>query len=80
MKYDNPKNEDEILPNKLGLIDSKKIGKEEYRGFLRAEIKYESEFDFEIILENRMNEYIAGVQAAADRNYEPMKMLFRNFD
>lgn len=37
-------------------------------------------FDFERILENRMNEYIAGVQAAADKNYEPMKALFRIFD
>lgn len=192
MKYDSPNSEDEILPNRLGLTNSIEIGREEYRGFVRAEIKYESEldiinqfdwkliceihktalghlydfagklrsvniskggflfpaaqhldaavfvfeenflktipeqipdvndliditapihaellfihpfregngrvirfftnlialkhgfdrFNFEWILENRMNEYIASVQAAADKNYEPMKRLFRNF-
>lgn len=192
MKYESPNSEDEILPNKLGLTDAKDIGREEYRGFLRAEIKYESErelikaydwklvseihkislghlydfagklrsvniskggflfpaaqhldaaikefeqnflktipkqisdidtlinvtapihaellfihpfregngrtirfftnlialkhgfdrFNFEWILENRMDEYIAGVQAAANKNYEPMKNVFRNF-
>jgi len=45
MKYHTPKSEDEILPNKLGLTDSEKIAEEEYRGFLRAEIKFESELD-----------------------------------
>jgi cell filamentation protein len=45
MKYHSPKSEDEILPNKLGLTDPKKIAEEEYRGFLRAEIKFESELD-----------------------------------
>jgi cell filamentation protein len=192
MKYYSPDSENEILPNKLGLTDAKDIDREEYRGFLRAEIKYESEreliksynwkliseihktslghlydfagnlrsvnvskggflfpaaqhleaavreferdflktmpkqisdlrslieltapihaellfihpfregngrtirlftnlialkhgferFDFEWILQNRMDEYIAGVQAAADKNYEPMKSVFRNF-
>jgi len=43
MKYYTPKSEDEILPNKLGLNDPEKIAEEEYRGFLRAEIKFESE-------------------------------------
>jgi cell filamentation protein len=42
MKYHTPKSEDEILPNKLGLKDPEKIAEEEYRGFLRAEIKFES--------------------------------------
>ena len=192
MKYDSPNSEDQILPNKLGLTDAKDIGREEYRGFLRAEIKYESErelikkynwkliseihktslghlydfagklrsvnvskggflfpaaqhldaavkefeqeflktipkqisdvsslieitapihsellfihpfregngrtirfftnlialkhgfdrFNFEWILENRMDEYIAAVQAAAEKNYETMKIVFRNF-
>jgi cell filamentation protein len=45
MKYYTPKSEDEILPNKLGLTDPRKIAEEEYRGFLRAEIKFESELD-----------------------------------
>lgn len=45
MKYHTPKSEDEILPNKLGLTDPEKIAEEEYRGFLRAEIKFESELD-----------------------------------
>ena len=45
MKYHTPKSEDEILPNKLGLNDHEKIAEEEYRGFLRAEIKFESELD-----------------------------------
>lgn len=192
MKYDGPNSEDEILPNKLGLTNAVEIGKEEYRGFLRAEFKFETElqsihkFDwkllseihkialghvydfagnlrtvniskggflfpaakhlhsvmeafqveflksipenisdsnslieitapihaellfihpfregngrtirlftnlialkhgferlnFEWILENRMDEYIFCVQSAAEKNYEPMKVLFRNF-
>jgi cell filamentation protein len=45
MKYDSPKSEGEILPNKLGLTDPKQIQKEEYRGFLHAELKYESEIE-----------------------------------
>ena len=45
MKYYTPKSEDEILPNKLGLTDPGKIAEEEYRGFLRAEIKFESELN-----------------------------------
>lgn len=45
MKYHTPKSEDEILPNKFGLTDPEKIAEEEYRGFLRAEIKFESELD-----------------------------------
>jgi cell filamentation protein len=45
MKYYTPKSEDEILPNMLGLTDPRKIAEEEYRGFLRAEIKFESELD-----------------------------------
>jgi len=45
MKYHTPKSEDEILPNKLGLKDPEKIAEEEYRGFLRAEIKFESELE-----------------------------------
>lgn len=45
MKYHTPKSEDEILPNKLGLTDPENIAEEEYRGFLRAEIKFESELD-----------------------------------
>ncbi len=45
MKYYTPKSEDEILQNKLGLTDPGKIAEEEYRGFLRAEIKFESELD-----------------------------------
>lgn len=45
MKYYTPKSEDEILPNKLNLTDSEKIAEEEYRGFLRAEIKFESELE-----------------------------------
>ena len=45
MKYDSPKSECEVLPNKLGLTDPKQIQKEEYRGFLRAELKYESEIE-----------------------------------
>jgi len=45
MKYHTPKSEDENLPNKLGLKDPEKIAEEEYRGFLRAEIKFESELD-----------------------------------
>lgn len=57
MKYESPNSEDEILPNKLGLTDAKDIGREEYRGFLRAEIKYESErelikaYDWKLISE-----------------------------
>lgn len=52
-----PKSEGEILPNKLGLADPDKIAEEEYRGFLRAEIKFESKldktdtFDWNLILE-----------------------------
>ena len=45
MKYHTPKSEDEILPNKLGLTDPEKIAEEEYRGFLRVDIKFESELD-----------------------------------
>lgn len=45
MKYRTPKSEDEILPNRLGLSSAEKIAEEEYRGFLRAEIKFESELD-----------------------------------
>ncbi|MTI86423.1 MAG: cell filamentation protein Fic [Balneolaceae bacterium] len=45
MKYKTPKSEDEILPNKLGLTDPGQIAEEEYRGFLRAEIKFEAELD-----------------------------------
>lgn len=45
MKYHAPKSEDEILPNKLGLTNTDKVAEEEYRGFLRAEIKFESELD-----------------------------------
>ena len=45
MKYETPNSEGEILPNKLGLKDKKSIEKEEYRGFLRAELKFESELD-----------------------------------
>jgi len=35
-------------------------------------------FNFEKITEKRMPEYIASVQAAADKNYEPMTRLFRS--
>ena len=35
-------------------------------------------FNFEKITEKRMPEYIKGVQAAADKNYEPMIQLFRS--
>ncbi len=45
MKYYTPKSEDEILPNKLGITDPRKIAEEEYRGFLRVEIKFKSELD-----------------------------------
>jgi len=45
MKYHTSKSEDETLPNKLGLTDSKRIAEEEYRGFLRAEIEFESDLD-----------------------------------
>jgi cell filamentation protein len=45
MKYQTPKSEDEILPNKLGLSDPDRIAEEEYRGFLRAEITFESKLD-----------------------------------
>src|SRR5690554_6684953 len=45
MKYRTPKSEDEILPNKLELTDPVIIAEEEYRGFLRAEIKFESELN-----------------------------------
>jgi cell filamentation protein len=45
MKYDASNSEGEILPNKLGITDSEKIAEEEYRGFLRSEIKYETELD-----------------------------------
>jgi len=55
MKYDSPKSEGELLPNKLGLTDPLEIQREEYRGFLRAELKYESQieridqFDWDLI-------------------------------
>jgi len=55
MKYDTPNSEGDILPNKLGLKDKKSIEKEEYRGFLKAELKFESEigsiksFDWQLI-------------------------------
>ncbi len=45
MKYQTPNSEDEVLPNKLGLTDPKKIAEEEFRGFLRAEIKFETEIN-----------------------------------
>lgn len=45
MKYSIPKSENDILPNKLGLTNPERIAEEEYRGFLRAEIKFESELD-----------------------------------
>jgi len=35
-------------------------------------------FNFECILDNRMSDYIFGVQAASDQNYEPMIQLFKN--
>jgi cell filamentation protein len=35
-------------------------------------------FNFECILDNRMSDYIFGVQAAADQNYDPMTQLFKN--
>ncbi|WP_176719387.1 Fic/DOC family protein [Rhodohalobacter halophilus] len=35
-------------------------------------------FNFEKITEERMPEYIESVQAAADKNYEPMTRLFRS--
>ena len=41
MKYTTSDNENEILPNKLGLTDPKQIGEEEYRGFLKATIYYQ---------------------------------------
>jgi len=36
-------------------------------------------FNFEKITEKRMPEYVTAVQAAADKNYEPMIRLFRSF-
>lgn len=45
MKYHTPKSEDEILPNKLELSDPDKIAEEEYRGFVKAAITFESELD-----------------------------------
>jgi cell filamentation protein len=33
-------------------------------------------FNFDWISKNRMDEYIASVQSAADKNYQPMKELF----
>ena len=45
MKYHTPKSGDEVLPNNLGLSDPDKIAEEEYRGFLRAEIEFESQLD-----------------------------------
>ena len=54
MKYDSPKNEGEILPNKLGLTDPQKIQKEEYRGFLRAELKYESEIERIVVIPDKL--------------------------
>lgn len=45
MKYRTSRSEDEILPNKLGLSSSVEVAEEEYRGFLRAVIKFESELD-----------------------------------
>src|SRR5690625_4382096 len=45
MKYQTSKSEDEILPNKLALSDSEQIEKEEYCGFLRAQLKWESELE-----------------------------------
>lgn len=38
MKYQIPNNQDEILPNKLGLKTSEEIGRSEFEGFLKAEI------------------------------------------
>jgi len=38
MKYQIPNNQDEILPNKLGLKTSDEIGRSEFEGFLKAEI------------------------------------------
>ena len=35
-------------------------------------------FNFEKITDKRMPEYIAAVQAAADKNYEPMTRIFRS--
>lgn len=35
-------------------------------------------FNFEMITEKRMPEYITAVQAAADKNYSPMIQLFRS--
>ena len=37
-------------------------------------------FNFEKISGKRIPEYIAAVQAAADRNYEPMTRLFRSLN
>jgi cell filamentation protein len=38
MKYQVPNNQDEILPNKLGLKTTEEIGRSEFEGFLKAEI------------------------------------------
>lgn len=68
MKYYTPKSEDEVLPNKLGSTDPEKIAEEEYRGFLRAEIKFESELDS---ISNFNWEIIASIHKTAfDHLYE----------
>jgi cell filamentation protein len=42
MKYSTSSGENELLPNKLGLTSPKEIGEQEYRGFLKATIYYQS--------------------------------------
>ncbi len=42
-------------------------------------LKYGFErFHFDVIKESRMDEYIKAIQSAAEKNYEPMKKLFRD--
>lgn len=55
MKYHTPKSEDEVLSNKLGLSDPEELAEEEFRGFVKAEIQFETklkdfkEFDWNLV-------------------------------
>lgn len=67
MKYDAPGNEDEVLPNLLGLTDRRAIELEEGQGFLRAELVLYEELNDDTVFDA---EYIKRLhQLALERLY-----------
>lgn len=73
-KYKVPKDEDEILPNKLGLSKKEEIEQAEFEGFLYA---YKILFS-ELNEKTKFDEYVNAVRLIAAGDYLPMEKIIRS--